>query len=97
MTRVSYPFKSPRAQVAAAQQSANALTKVLRDQAPDTGCYLNEANVEEPDYQHAFWGDHYSSLLSFKRKVDPAGVFWCKVCVGGEDWVEDSTGKICRM
>ena len=96
MTKISYPFKSPPSQVAAAQQLTDTLTKSLRDQAPDMGCYVNEANINEPDYQQAFWGDHYDRLLRIKRQMDPEGVFWCSVCVGGEDW-EDNDGQICRL
>ncbi|KAL1873923.1 hypothetical protein Daus18300_003795 [Diaporthe australafricana] len=32
-------------------------TQALRELAPDSGCYVNEAFPNEPDFQHAFWGD----------------------------------------
>ena len=95
MTKVSYPFKSSPIQVTEAQQLKDQLTKALRDQAPDMGCYVNEADIDEPDYQQAFWGDHYDRLLTIKKQVDPKGVFWCSVCVGGEDW-QEIDGQVCK-
>jgi FAD/FMN-containing dehydrogenase len=62
------------------------------------GCYINEADVNEPDYQHAFWGNHYERLLRIKKEYDPEEVFWCKVCVGGEGWrVDEGTGELCKV
>lgn len=72
------------------------LNKALQEQAPDMGCYLNEANRNQPGYQQWFWGEHYKRLAKLKRRVDPQGVFWCGVCVGGEDWIEKN-GEICRV
>ncbi|KAI9706663.1 MAG: hypothetical protein M1836_003672 [Candelina mexicana] len=73
----------------------NTYVKELRNLAPDSGCYVNEADVNEPDLPHAFWGDNYKRLLDIKRKYDAEGVFWCAPCVGGRDWkLED--GKLCR-
>jgi hypothetical protein len=73
------------------------LSAVLREQAPDMGNYVNEANVNEPDYQQAFWGDHYAKLLAIKRRVDPSDVFWCPVCVGAERWRAVDDGRICKV
>jgi hypothetical protein len=64
--------------------------------APDMGCYLNEADVYEPDWQQAFWGDNYERLLEIKRKYDPHGTFWCLPCVGNEDWEMNGSGRLCR-
>jgi len=61
------------------------------------GCYVNEANIDEPSYQQALWGDHYDRLLQIKRQIDPHGVFWCQVCVGGGDWTVEPDGRICRL
>ncbi|KAI9715287.1 MAG: hypothetical protein M1812_006098 [Candelaria pacifica] len=80
-------------------EQTNLLTRTyveaLRKLAPDSGCYLNEADVNEPDLPHAFWGDNYERLLDIKRKYDPEGVFWCAPCVGSQDWKLDD-GKLCR-
>ena len=81
-----------------AEQTAlltNTYVASLRELAPESGCYLNEADVNEPDLPRAYWGDNYARLLSIKRHYDPDGVFWCAPCVGGQDWqLED--GKLCR-
>ncbi|MCJ1335552.1 hypothetical protein MMC09_000824 [Bachmanniomyces sp. S44760] len=73
----------------------NDYLSVLRKLAPDTGCYLNEADVNEPDLPQAFWGDIYPTLLSIKRKYDPQGVSWCAPCVGSQHWKLDG-GQLCR-
>jgi hypothetical protein len=75
---------------------ANALSTALSDHAPDTGTYSNEAHIHQDDSHKAFWGHHYDRLLAIKRHMDPAGVFWCLVCVGAEDWVVREGGVLCR-
>lgn len=70
----------------------------LRKWAPDTGTYLNEADVNEPDLPGACWGHkNYKRLLNIKRKMDPEDVFWCAPCVGGEDWKVEGDGRVCRV
>ncbi|KAL1841735.1 hypothetical protein VTJ49DRAFT_6649 [Mycothermus thermophilus] len=68
----------------------------LKALAPGMGAYVNEADPEEPDWQHAFWGSHYPRLLSIKRAVDPNDVFWCTPCVGNERWKEVGD-RLCRV
>ncbi|KAF2093309.1 FAD-binding domain-containing protein [Rhizodiscina lignyota] len=72
------------------------LSAALRELAPDTGSYLNEANSYEPDFQDAFWGSNYPRLLEIKRKVDPGDVFWCLGCAGSERW-QAIGEKLCRV
>lgn len=36
-----------------------------------TGCYVNEADVNEENWQTAFFGDNYERLLSIERRNDP--------------------------
>lgn len=74
----------------------NKWVKVLRELSPDSGCYLNEADVNEPDLAHAFWGGNYERLVGIKRRVDPEGVFWCKPCVGGGEWAVEGGGLCWR-
>ena len=82
----------------------NVRTQALRDLAPDTGAYVNEADPLEPDWQKTFWGENYPRLARLKKKWDPRGVFWCRPCVGNEDWVVEGgdaigqhEGRICRV
>ncbi len=66
-----------------------AATKALRACAPNTGAYVNECDYFQPDWQRAFWGDHYGRLLRVKRRYDPAGLFTVHHGVGSEDWSAD--------
>ncbi|KAF9345397.1 hypothetical protein BGX34_004804, partial [Mortierella sp. NVP85] len=65
----------------------------LRDLSPGSGAYFNEADPNEPDWQHSFFGVNYPRLNSIKHKVDPSGVFTCHKCVGSEEWSKD---MMCR-
>lgn len=73
-------------------------TKVqaLKTLAPDTGAYMNEADVEDPDFLSDFYGQHLSELQGIKRQYDPNRVFYCPTCVGSDDWKVGSSGKLCR-
>lgn len=61
-------------------------TEALRQLEPDSGCYMNEADPTEPDWQKAKFGGSYERLLRVKQTLDPIGLFWCKQCVGSELW-----------
>ncbi|KAJ6545058.1 FAD-binding domain-containing protein [Mycena vulgaris] len=60
----------------------DSLTQPLRDVAPDSGAYMNEVFIYEPDFETAFWGDNYPRLLALKHKYDPNGLLDCWHCVG---------------
>ncbi|KAK3303035.1 uncharacterized protein B0T15DRAFT_262003 [Chaetomium strumarium] len=69
------------------------------------GAYLNEANVDEPEWQAAFYGANYGRLLRIKRLWDPRGVFYATTAVGSEAWevrdgergVQTQDGRLCRV
>lgn len=70
---------------------------------PESGAYFNEADVQEPNFQQAFFGSNYERLLRIKRDIDPWGLFYAAAAVGSEDWVvvtEDGlptqNGPLCR-
>jgi FAD/FMN-containing dehydrogenase len=65
----------------------------LRELTPAGGTYGNEADIAEPDWQNAFWGENYSRLLKIKE-VDPSGLFYVHHGVGSEDWVVDDRGIV---
>jgi FAD/FMN-containing dehydrogenase len=69
----------------------------LKKLAPDTGCYMNEADRLDPDWQVDFYGSHYARLKGIKKEYDPQDVFYCPTCVGSEKFVEKSNGQLCRV
>ncbi|KAJ4298635.1 hypothetical protein N0V88_003666 [Collariella sp. IMI 366227] len=84
------------AAAAAASEQVKTRVSALRQLAPDMGAYMNEADFEEPNWQHEFWGANYKRLLRIKRAVDPDDVFWCNPCVGNERW-EQVGDRLCRV
>ncbi|SJL04835.1 related to isoamyl alcohol oxidase [Armillaria ostoyae] len=44
------------------------VTQWLRDFSPDSGAYLNEGDVYEPNHEEAFWGANYARLVQIKEK-----------------------------
>lgn len=68
------------------------------------GTYLNEAAVEEPDWQQSFYGGYYPRLSEIKRKWDPTDLFYAVTAVGSERWVvqdgeqgvQTQNGRLCR-
>ncbi|KAH8654466.1 hypothetical protein BGZ60DRAFT_532835 [Tricladium varicosporioides] len=92
-----YAALDPEAARASQNMLTNTYVAALRKLAPDMGSYINEADANEPDYQHAFWGANYERLKGIKRGVDPDDVLWCHPCVGNERWKVDETGRLCRI
>ncbi|KAI8631449.1 hypothetical protein F5Y19DRAFT_493352 [Xylariaceae sp. FL1651] len=78
---------------------------LLRDVSPGAGSYMNEGDPGEPNWQQAFYGDHYDRLLEIKKKWDPTGVFWAPTTVGSEAWAvqvvdgypNSQNGRLCRV
>ena len=50
----------------------------------------------EEDWHQSFWGSNYPRLDKIKKEVDPHDVFWCTPCVGNENWVQRSDGRLCK-
>ncbi|KAA8910824.1 hypothetical protein FN846DRAFT_938100 [Sphaerosporella brunnea] len=73
--------------------------QLWRDLTPGSGAYLGEADINEPDWQQAFYGCKYSKLYSIKKKYDLSGVFFAETAVGSEDWKagNDRLGRLCRV
>jgi hypothetical protein len=81
--------------------------QALRDLQPGSGSYSNEADPTVEGWKKEFWGENYERLLEVKRKWDPEGVFWCRACVGSDEWewalrvqggdgVGQEVGRLCR-
>ncbi|KAI9753687.1 MAG: hypothetical protein M4579_005039 [Chaenotheca gracillima] len=63
--------------------------------APNTGCYMNEADPLDPDYKIDFYGSHYDRLSCIKDFYDPHGVFYCPTCVNSDKFTESANGELC--
>ncbi len=75
----------------------------IRAVTPTGGSYINEADVEEPNWQQAFFGSNYPQLLQIKKMRDPWGLFWAPTTPGSEDWsvttadgLPTQNGPLCR-
>lgn len=63
---------------------------------PGGGNYANEADFARPDWKQAFYGSHYESLLSIKKKWDPKGIFYGNRNVGSDEWMVNGEGRLCK-
>ncbi|PPR02522.1 hypothetical protein CVT26_012006 [Gymnopilus dilepis] len=68
----------------------------MKDLAPDTGSYMNEADRLDPTFLEDFYGASLSKLQSIKAKYDPDSLFYCPTCIGSNEWVVEPTGRLCR-
>lgn len=73
-------------EVDVAQKRLQDHMNAIREATPGGGSYLNEADLEEPDWQHALWGSNYEKLVAVKKEWDPWGVVWASATVGNEGW-----------
>lgn len=64
---------------------------------PNAGAYINEADYQQKDWQHVFYGENYARLLAIKRRLDPKGVFYNEIAVGSEGWKVKKDGRMCKM
>ncbi|KAF2839602.1 FAD-binding domain-containing protein [Patellaria atrata CBS 101060] len=71
-----------QAQHDALWSGVRAAMQPVRDITPGSGCYINEGDYGEPDWQQTYYGDNYGKLLSIKKRYDSEGLFNCWKCVG---------------
>ncbi|GIC86651.1 uncharacterized protein Aud_003025 [Aspergillus udagawae] len=64
---------------------------------PDAGAYMSEADILEPIFQQAFYGENYARLYTLKQRYDPFGLFYAPTAVGSEDGLPDQNGRLCRV
>ena len=72
-------------------------TRAMKELAPGTGCYMNEADRFDPEFLRDFYGEHRVRLEGIKRRRDPGGVFFCPTCVGSERVGVRDSGQICLL
>ncbi|KAH8882295.1 FAD binding domain-containing protein [Thozetella sp. PMI_491] len=80
----------------AAAQYVTDMGEALRAVSPNSAVYVNEGDVNEPNWQEAFWGSNYRTLLRTKQRWDPDGVFWAKSTPGSERWVLRDERRLCK-
>ncbi|KAF6799524.1 hypothetical protein CSOJ01_12452 [Colletotrichum sojae] len=73
-------------EIAAASKNLVELMQPWREASPGAGAYLNEADINEPNWQQAFYGNNYEYLYQLKQKYDPWGLLYAPTAVGSEDW-----------
>lgn len=56
---------------------------------------MNEGDMQDPEWQQAFYGSNYARLKEIKKKWDANGVFWAIGAVGSEEWeiMDSDEGK----
>ncbi|KAF2825686.1 hypothetical protein CC86DRAFT_293752 [Ophiobolus disseminans] len=64
------------------QKTVSASVQPFKALTPGGGCYMNEGDWLEEDWQQTFFGYNYNRLLDVKRRYDPSGLFNCWKCVG---------------
>ncbi|KAJ7577456.1 FAD-binding domain-containing protein [Mycena floridula] len=67
----TWNFDASVSEISSTYSELTAATDVLREMTPDSGGYLNESDVYEPDHEVSFWGANYDRLLEIKNKYDP--------------------------
>jgi hypothetical protein len=60
----------------------NTKARSMRELAPDTWNYMNEADRLDPLFLEDFYGGSLEKLREVKRKYDPRSLFYCPTCVG---------------
>jgi hypothetical protein len=69
--------------------------KALRELAPDTGAYGNEAFYGDSDWKQTFWGSNYGRLSEIKTRYDANMVFWNSPGINA-DHMEARNGRLCK-
>ena len=74
----------------------NVKMQALKNLAPRTGAYMNEADANDPDLMQDFYGPTRVRILEgFKALYDPHSVFYCRTCIGSLAWEEQPDGRLC--
>ncbi|KAJ7270446.1 isoamyl alcohol oxidase [Mycena rebaudengoi] len=81
---VGWPYNATTEEVRRALSTTHAFVDELRALAPDSGAYMNEAELYETDHEVTYWGPNYARLLAVKRTYDPHGLLDCWKCVGSK-------------
>lgn len=72
------------------------LLPLLEQLTPGSGAYLNEADIDQPNWQSTFYGSNYAKLAAIKLKYDPDHFFYARTAVESEYWVESVDEPLCH-
>ncbi|KAJ6035593.1 FAD linked oxidase N-terminal [Penicillium canescens] len=82
----------------------NTIMGQWRATCPDAGAYMSESDIQEPNFQQAFYGSNYARLYKLKQLYDPTGLFYAPTAVGSENWdvnsvdgLPDQNGRLCPV
>jgi hypothetical protein len=64
------------------QNTISASIQPFKALTPGGGCYMNEGDWLEENWQQTFFGVQYGKLLEVKKQYDPTGLLNCWKCVG---------------
>ncbi|EQL01325.1 FAD binding domain-containing protein [Ophiocordyceps sinensis CO18] len=81
------------------QEITNTFMPRLEALTPGGGSYLNEGDINQPNWQTAFYGVNYPALRRIKEKYDAHGLFYGLTAVGSEKWEYRmrTDGRLCRV
>jgi hypothetical protein len=85
------------AEISESRARHNIYMDKIRAVTPGGGAYINEADVQEPNWQDSFFGGTYERLAKIKKEVDPWNLFWAPSTVGSEAYaVRTEDGKFTQ-
>ncbi|KAK3176612.1 hypothetical protein OEA41_007935 [Lepraria neglecta] len=94
----NWNFSAPLSDMIALQEvMTNELLPPLEAITPGSGCYLNEGDPNQPNWQETFYGVNYPRLLAIKAKYDPNDIFYAATAVGSDGWEADVGGRLCKV
>ncbi|KAK1962093.1 FAD binding domain-containing protein [Colletotrichum sublineola] len=75
----------------------NTIIEKFKQAGPNGLAYVNENYAFMNNWQDAFWGPIYPTLVAAKKKWDPNGVFYSWSTPGSEEWsVVDYAHRLCK-
>ena len=105
ITSASWADNATNAQINATMNNlTNNVLGKWRATCPESGAYMSESDILEPNFQQAFYGNNYKRLYQLKQRYDPSGLFYAPTGVGSEYWkvrsqdgLPDQNGRLCRV